>query len=94
MSEAFRGKPATRRNPLFWDMRQDTVGPLINRSPKLVIRDGRWKLFMHADGTGIELYDMEKSSLEVDNAADAYPRVAQALADRLRKWKGGAASSH
>jgi N-acetylgalactosamine-6-sulfatase len=94
MSEAFRGKPATRRNPLFWDMRQDTVGPLINRSPKLVIRDGRWKLFMHADGTGMELYDMEKSSLEVDNAADAYPRVAQALADRLRKWKGGTASSH
>ncbi len=94
MSQAFRGDPVNRRNPLFWDMRQDTVGPLINRSPKLIIRDGRWKLLMHDDGTGIELYDMEKSSLEVDNLADAYPRVVKGLAERLLSWKRGTPSAN
>jgi hypothetical protein len=34
MAPAMRGAGVTRRRPQFWDLREDTVGDLINRSPK------------------------------------------------------------
>lgn len=86
MSEVLHGNPIQRKGPLFWDMRVPVVGPAINRSPQLIIRDGNWKLLMNRDGTGIELYDITSSPLEVDNTADGHPDVAKRLSERLLKW--------
>ena len=94
MSSALRGKPKTRTRPLFWDLRRrETVGPLINRSPKLIIREGRWKLLMQADGTGVELYDIVANSLEVDNLANEHPEKVRKLKRRLLEWKKNPAAS-
>lgn len=87
LSAAFRGTSVKRKRPLFWDLHEDTLGPIINRSPKLIIRDGRWKLLMNEDGSGIELYDIAANPLEVDNVADIYPDVAKKLSKRLLEWK-------
>lgn len=34
MSEAWRGRSLVRSKPRFWDLRENTQGPLINRTPK------------------------------------------------------------
>ena len=62
-------------------------GPLIDKSPKLIIREGNWKLLMHPDGSGIELYDLSSNSLEVDNLAESRHEVKERLVRRLLQWK-------
>lgn len=87
MARAIKGSSVTRKRPLFWDLREDTVGDLINRSPKLIIRDGRWKLLLNPDNGNVELYDIVKNALEVDNVAAENPAVVERLSARLRAWK-------
>jgi arylsulfatase A-like enzyme len=84
-SAAFRGQTIKRQRPLFWDLREDNIGPAINRSPKLVLRDGNWKLLMNRDGSGKELYDLAISSLEVNNQADRQPEVVGRMSRQLLK---------
>jgi len=85
MSEALRGRPMERTKPLFWDLGEDVIGPAINVSPKVIVRDGKWKLMMHADGSGIELYDIAANPLEVDNLADTHPQVVERLVRLLNE---------
>ncbi len=87
MERALRGAAVTRRRPLFWDLREDTVGDLINRSPKLIIRDGPWKLLLNPDSGHVELYNIAGNSLEVDNLAAQNPEVVRRLSGRLKAWK-------
>ena len=94
MTAALRGAAVERGRPLFWDIREDTVGALINRSPKLVIRDGRWKLMMNPGDGRVELYDIVQNSLEVDNLADRNPEVVRRLSARLAAWKQNPAAAH
>jgi len=72
---------------LFWDLREDTVGNPINRSPKLIIRDGNWKLLLNPESGQAELYNIAANSLEVDNVAAEHPDVVRRLSARLRAWK-------
>lgn len=87
MERALKGTPVERARPLFWDLREDTVGNPINRSPKLIIRDGPWKLLLNPDTGHLELYNIPKNSLEVDNVAAENPEVVRRLSARLRAWK-------
>jgi arylsulfatase A-like enzyme len=87
MSGALLGHPIERSRPLFWDLRFNTPGDFINKCPHLAIRDGRWKLFMNPDGSSVELYDIVRNSLEVDNLADTHPDVVRRLSQMLMKWR-------
>ena len=87
LAQALQGAPVERRRPLFWDLREDTVGNPINRSPKLITRDGRWKLLLNPESGHVELYDIVKNSLEVDNLAAENPEVVRRLSARLKAWK-------
>lgn len=87
MSAALLGNAVERTRPLFWDLRFNTPGDFINQCPRLAVREGRWKLFMNPDGSGIELYDIVRNSLEVDNLADTHPDVVQRLSRMLLKWR-------
>jgi len=87
MEAALQGSPVQRRRPLFWDLREDTVGNPINRSPKLIIRDGNWKLLLNPESGQAELYNIAANSLEVDNVAAEHPDVVRRLSARLRAWK-------
>jgi hypothetical protein len=87
LAQALKGAAMERRRPLFWDLLEDTVGNPINRSPKLIIREGRWKLMLNAGSGHVELYDIVRNSLEVDNLAAENPDVVRRLSTRLRAWK-------
>lgn len=88
MSSALSGRPIRRDAPLFWHLVENELrwASPIDVSPNLIVRDGRWKLLMHRDGSGIELYDLERSTLETDNLADTHPEVAQRLSGMLADW--------
>ena len=85
LSAALLGRPVTRKRPLFWALVEDVYrrSPPINRCPKHIIRDGPWKLFMHADGSGIELYNIQENALEVDNLAREHPDLVHSLKEKL-----------
>jgi N-acetylgalactosamine-6-sulfatase len=83
---ALRGTPMQRETPLMWEYRFRVAGAPINHSPTLAIREGKWKLLMNPDRSRTELYDLGRSSLEVDNVADQYPDVAERLAGHLLRW--------
>jgi arylsulfatase A-like enzyme len=92
-SEALLGrKPgAERTQPLFWEYGRDNTylrpGNDQDRSPDLAVRDGRWKLLMNADGSWIELYDMEGDPGEQSNLAAQEPDLVQTLSERLLAWR-------
>jgi arylsulfatase A-like enzyme len=93
MAQALKGSAVNRQRPLLWDLRDDTVGDLINRSPKLIIRDGPWKLLLDPASGSVELYNIVNNSLEVDNLAAQHPGLVRRLSARLRAWKQNPAAA-
>jgi arylsulfatase A-like enzyme len=88
ISETFSGKPKQRKKPLMWEYIQNQyLGYPINKSPMLAIRSGKWKLLMNPDRSRVELYDILKDPMEVDNLADRYPKMVEELSAELQKWK-------
>ena len=81
-SDALLGKPFQRSVPMFWH--HPTGG---GRSPVLAVRDGDWKLLMHADASHLELYQLNDDPAEQRNIADANPDVARALMTKLLTWQ-------
>jgi len=86
LAEALQGTPANRKKPLFWEFRSRVLGDVMNRNPRMVIRDANWKLLMNPDRSRIELYDIPNDPMEVDNVADNHPDVVSRLADKLLAW--------
>ena len=90
ISPALFGTPTKRTKPLIWEYGRDETylrpGAESDQSPNLAIRDGRWKLLVNADGSGLELYDFDVSSDETENVAEANPEVAKRLSQQLLDW--------
>jgi N-acetylgalactosamine-6-sulfatase len=87
MTEALLGKPKRRTKPLMWEWRYEVTGDSINKSPILAIRDGEWKLLMNPDRSRVELYNIPKDPMEVDNLVVQYPEIVKRLSERLLKWR-------
>jgi arylsulfatase A-like enzyme len=92
LTDSFFGKSMERRNSLFWEYGRNTNSfdyPRIkrDRSPNVAMRDGKWKLLVNADGSGIELYDLDADRNERNNLADSQPDVAKRMADLALKWR-------
>ena len=87
----FQGEASERQKPLLWEYgREETYlrpGLEDDRSPNLAIRDGKWKLLVNADGSGLELYDLEASPVERENRAAADPEVAERLKRLVIEWR-------
>lgn len=85
------GTPSPRTKPLIWEYGRDATylrpGLEDDQNPNLAIRDGRWKLLINADGSELELYDLEDSTAERDNLADAQPEIARRLSGQLLEWR-------
>jgi arylsulfatase A-like enzyme len=86
VSDILLGKARARGKPLFWEWRFRIAGPILNRSPRLAMRDGPWKLLMNPDRSRVELYDLRKDPTETDNQAGAHPEVVNRLARELLAW--------
>jgi arylsulfatase A-like enzyme len=87
MSAALLGTPAQRTTTLFWEFRTIVVGPVINKSPMLAIREGNWKLLMNPDRSRLELYDIPKDPSELNNLVERQPETTERLASRLLAWR-------
>ena len=92
LSQSFFGKEQTRTRPLFWEYGRNNIGfdfPRIprDRSPNVSMREGKWKLLINADGTGVELYDLETDHSESHNLADKYPDVTKRLSEAALQWR-------
>jgi arylsulfatase A-like enzyme len=79
MSEALKGNDFQRSKPLLWEWRYSQAGYTFNKSPRLALRDGKWKFLMNPDGSRIELYDFEKDPqcMEMDNVAENHPKLVK-----------------
>lgn len=81
------GKPHERKKPLFWEWRFEGVGSLLNRSPMLAVRDGKWKLLFNPDRSRVELYDIPRQPMEVSNQAEQFPEVVERLMTEALRWQ-------
>lgn len=91
ISAALLGRAYKRRTDLFWDYGRDAsyLRPGLPRdaSPNLAVRSGKWKLLQNADGSQVELYDLEASPVEDQNLAAAQPELTRRLSARLLAWR-------
>lgn len=90
-SPALLEKPLQRQKPMYWEYGRNPsyLRPAepSDRSPVLAVRDGAWKLLMNADGTGVELYNLNQSIDESANLVDVHADVADRLYKDLMAWK-------
>lgn len=58
-----------------------------DRSPNVAVRDGKWKLLVNADGTGVELYNLETDREESVNLAAEKEETAARLRELALAWR-------
>ena len=86
VSAALHGEVHRRERPLHWEWRFPVIGHPINKSPQLAIREGDWKLLMNPDRSRVELYDIPRDPMELQNLAAQHPDVVERLATRALEW--------
>jgi len=86
VSDIWLGQPRARRRPLYWEWLFRVWGEDY-RPPMLATRDGPWKLFVHHDGSGAELYHIPNDSAEQRNVVSAHPNVVRELTAKALAWQ-------
>ena len=86
MSPAIRGKSMDKTKPLMWENRFPVYGHVLDMSPILAIRNGKWKLLMNPDFSRIELYDIPNDPSEWTELSAENSDVVQRLSDQVMKW--------
>ncbi|WP_119081071.1 sulfatase family protein [Chitinophaga alhagiae] len=89
-AEVLLGKPSARERSLFWEYgRNDSSFGYPrgkNRSPAVAVREGKWKLLVHADGSGAELYDLATDPGEQHNVATQHAAATTELKNKALGW--------
>ena len=92
MTPVFDNQSLPHAKTIFWEYGRKSKyfnypGPVYDRSPHLAVRAGKWKLLVNADGSHVELYDLNADGNETNNVADANPELAKRLTDAALNWK-------
>ncbi len=99
VSLALNGQPQIRTKPLFWEYGRQPAAegsglrafPYPNepgsKSPNVAMRDGDWKLLIHADGSGAELYNLATDRNEARNLAATEPEITKRLSNQALTWR-------
>jgi arylsulfatase A-like enzyme len=91
VSDAFLGKPVTRKTSMFWEYGRNPTAYSYpndrNRSPSIAVREGKWKLLLNADGANVELYNLEADLKESRNVAPEETVLAKRLSEAALAWK-------
>jgi arylsulfatase A-like enzyme len=86
MSATLTGKASPQRDKqIMWVRPPDRPGP-DNAWPDLAIRDGKWKLLVHRDGSKPELFDILADPTESKNLAATHADVTQRLGQQVIAW--------
>ena len=89
-SKALLGKPSARDMDMYWEYGRNTIAFAYpkrrDKSPNLAIRSGAWKLLMNHDGSDTQLYNIDKDPDESSDVIKKFPKVADELKEKLRKW--------
>ncbi len=80
------GQKDDRKTPLFWEYRAGSWGRDIQRSPRLAMRQGPWKLMMNPDGSRIELYNLDVDTTETSNVAKYEAEIVERMRAMLLDW--------
>ena len=84
----FENKVFHRSKPLFWEWRNSGSDPRRPyRWPNLTVRHGDWKLLADKERERIELFNMAKDPLELNNLAENHPEKCEELIDMWDEWK-------
>ena len=87
LSSSLLGRSVVRTRPLMWENRFPVYGHVLDKSPMLAIRDGRWKLLMNPDRSRVELYDIPADPSEMNNLASSRPEVVDRLSRQVLAWR-------
>ncbi len=92
LGAAFFERPVVRSRPLFWEYGRNTnsftfPGIARNRSPNVAMREGNWKLLVSADGSGAELYDLERDPRESRNISSTQRELTARLVRTALDWR-------
>ncbi len=87
MSAAIKGKEIRRSKPLMWEWGFKIFGHPLHKSPQLAIREGDHKLLINPDRSRVELYNIIKDPMEVDNIAKDHPELVKKLSKKVLDWK-------
>lgn len=85
-SSVLKGKIEERESPLFWEYRAGSWGRDIQRSPRLAMRQGPWKLMMNPDGSRVELYNLDDDITETSNVANYESETVERMRVMLLNW--------
>lgn len=55
-------------------------------TPYSIVRSGEWKLIYFYETSEVELYNLKKDVMETQNVAEKYPRLANELEKKLKRW--------
>lgn len=92
-SAVFLGKPSLRKKDIFWEYGRNELAYAYpkntDRSPRLAVRSGDWKLLMDKDGGNVELYNIISDPAETTNVQGQQPKLKEALSAKLIAWWSG-----
>lgn len=87
VSDVLLGQPRPRKTPLMWEWRFHVFGEPFHRSPILAIREGDWKLLMNPDRSRVELYDIPRDPMQMNNLAEKNKDIVDRLAAKVLAWQ-------
>ena len=91
LSGALLGTPAQRQGAMYREYGRNgksfSYPQGRNKSPNVAVREGKWKLLVNADGSDVELYDMEADANEERDVAGQHADVAQPLVAKALAWR-------
>jgi arylsulfatase A-like enzyme len=91
LSAALFGQTPKRTKQLFWEYgRNDKAFAFPSgkdRSPRLAVRDGNWKLLVNPDATGAELYDLASDPNESRNRIADHPDIVKRMTESALNWR-------
>ena len=87
MTDALRGRSVIRKKPLMWEWRFNIAGHCLHKSPMLSIREGDWKLLLNPDRSRVELFNIPRDPMELNNRAEHNPDIVAEMADRVLAWQ-------